>query len=360
MNDTESVFLPQLRRPFYIVAPRYVRTSAGIKVLHYLCHALNRMGEQAFLVVVPHYSSYLATHPSLNTPVLTKRIMDFHRENGLTPITIYPESVKGNPLNAPFVVRYVLNYAGLLGGDDEFHEDEYCISYSESIAGSVPHSHHTIFIPASDPTFFTAAPGVQRKGACFYAGKYKYYHGAKTYPITDGLQEITRDRPGAQTPAEIRDLFQRSEVFYCYENSALIIEAILCGCPVVLLPNEHFTDVIGKVELGDDGYVWGADDAAGLERARQTLAIGRERYLSLYAQAEQALREFVASTQAAAESVPYAQPMSDDYVERITWFARIGGLVRTVRYLIRDNGFGFTVKLVLTRLKLGRIALKGT
>ena len=37
------------RRPYYIEAPPYRRTSAGIKVLHLLCHALNRIGEDAYV-----------------------------------------------------------------------------------------------------------------------------------------------------------------------------------------------------------------------------------------------------------------------------------------------------------------------
>ncbi|OIN47891.1 hypothetical protein BLL37_10660 [Pseudomonas azotoformans] len=316
------------------------------------------MGEQAFLIVHPHFPPYLSAHPTLNTPVLTKRVMDFHRAQGLTPITVYPESIKGNPMRAPFIVRYVLNYAGLLGGDALFPEAEYCISYSAAIAATVPNSKQTLFIPASDPNFFKPpAPGAKRQGGCFYAGKYKNYHGGKTFAVTDGLVEIVRDRDDEQTPEQIRDLFQQSERFYCYENSALAIEAMLCGCPVVFLPNEHFTELIGKGEHGTEGYVWGDNDAAGFERAQNTVGLARERYLSLYGLAEDVLADFVAQTQVLAQATAYDVPMSDAYVEKITRFSRYFGVIKMIYLMIRDRGIGYTAGLILARVKTGRTRL---
>lgn len=360
MTETKSLFIPARRNPYYIVTARYTRTSAGIKALHLLCHALNRMGEQAFLITNPYFLPYLSANPAFNTPVLTKRIMDHHRAEGLTPITIYPESIRGNPMKAPLIVRYVLNYAGLLGGDEQFHESEYCISYSEAIAASIPNSRQTIFIPASDPNFFVPPePGAAREGACFYAGKYKNYHGGKTFAITDGLTEIVRDREGQQTPEQLRELFQRCERFYCYENSALALEAMLCGCPVVFLPNEFFTELIGKAEQGALGYVWGADDAAGFEHARNTVVAAREQFLALFKRAEEALADFVASTQLLAQATPYPTPMVDTYVEKLSAPAYYVGLAKMVVLMVRERGFMPTVNLIIARLKTGRIRVTG-
>lgn len=358
MTETRSIFMPERRNPYYIVTARYTRTSAGIKALHFLCHALNRMGEQAYLIVHPHFPPYLAANPALNTPILTKRIMDYHHAQGLTPITVYPENIKGNPMQAPFVARYVLNYAGLLGGDVQFPETEYCFSYSAAIAATLPVSKQTLFIPASDPNFFVPpAPGAKRQGGCFYAGKYKNYHGGKTFAVTDGLVEIVRDRDGQQTPEQIRDLFQRSERFYCYENSALAIEAMLCGCPVVFLPNKYFTELIGKGEHGTEGYVWGDDDAAGFKRAQETVGLARERYLSLFKLAECVLADFVTETQALVQTIPYDTPMADTYVEKITRLSRYFGFIKMIVLMVRERGLGYTTSLILARLKTGRIRL---
>ena len=36
--------------PYYIVSPPYTEKSAGVKVLHMLCHALNMSGQRAYII----------------------------------------------------------------------------------------------------------------------------------------------------------------------------------------------------------------------------------------------------------------------------------------------------------------------
>ena len=97
------------RRPYYVEAPPYRRTSAGIKVLHLLCHTLNLIGEEAYVTTD-------SVNPALRTPTITAEVVRRHLEAGVEPIVVYPEVVKGNPRNARSVVRYLLNRAGMIGG----------------------------------------------------------------------------------------------------------------------------------------------------------------------------------------------------------------------------------------------------
>ena len=85
------------RRPYYIDAPAYRRTSAGIRVMHLLCHALNSIGEEAYVYPTE-------TNPTLNTPLVTPEISARHKAAGREPIVIYPEVVPGNPRRAASVV----------------------------------------------------------------------------------------------------------------------------------------------------------------------------------------------------------------------------------------------------------------
>ncbi|MBV9955967.1 MAG: hypothetical protein JOZ70_12045 [Pseudolabrys sp.] len=299
--------------PYYIVAPNYLRTSAGIRALHLLCHALNCLGEDAYVLISPMVWGRALTDPSLDTPVADGRLFAKHRRQGRTPITIYPETIRGNPLQAPLVVRYVCNYPGLLGGDKTYPASEIVFGYSRRLAEAAGHRDNVLFLPASDPTIFhPAPPGAPRSGTCFYGAKYSVHHGGKFFPVTRDSIEITRDLPDSQTPSEIADLFRRSELFYCYENTALAIEAAMCGCPAVFLPNEHLTEIIASDELTSDGFAWGTDPAE-IERAKQTVKNIFPNYEAAVQRFWVDLARMVERTQQAANVTPYKQPMKSLY-----------------------------------------------
>ena len=66
------------------------------------------------------------------------------------------------------------------------------------------------------------------------------------------------------------------------ENTALALEAVMCGCPVVFLPNPHLKEIIGQEEHGPDGFAWGdapAEAAVTHVRAgrlEEILAVARD------------------------------------------------------------------------------------
>jgi len=268
--------------PYYIVTPRYIRTSAGIKALHLLCHCLNRVGQEAFLVIYPAWVDADVASPELLTPLLTQAIIDRHRDRRVSPIVVYPETIVGNPLSARTVVRYLLNFPGLLGGARRYPVKEMIFGYSKTLAEAGGAPDQVLFIPASDTTVFTPPTEPrERRGSCFSAMKYRKEHGGTPLPVTADAVEITREEPDSPEPAAIAELFRRSEVFYTYENTALALEAALCLCPTVFLPNPWLTEVIAVNEMGWDGFAWGAEPAE-IARAQATVHLARARYLSNY------------------------------------------------------------------------------
>lgn len=302
----ELSLMPPRRNPYYIVSPGYTHQSAGIKALHLLCHSLNRRGQLAFMVSQDIWKvmsfKKMSLNPDWQTPVLTKDIYQAHRKSGVTPIVVYPEIIAGNPLKAAVVVRYVLNFPGLLGGDMEYAPEEIVFAYSKKLAVAAHvGADRVLFLPASDTNIFhRPAEGTARTGSCFYASKYQQVHKGKLFDITRDSLEITRGKE-AQSTEEIADIFRRSELFYCYENTALAIEAMLCGCPTVFLPNEHLTEIIASEELGTDGFAWGADPAE-ISRARQTVDQALTNYVQTYARFWQQLEHFIQITTARAAS----------------------------------------------------------
>lgn len=82
------------RTPYYIVVPRYILTSAGCGFLYKLCNLINKAGGSAFVYLRQNLRWALSSLLMDVTPQLTKKVVDYHHQNLLTPIVIYPESFK--------------------------------------------------------------------------------------------------------------------------------------------------------------------------------------------------------------------------------------------------------------------------
>lgn len=279
------------RRPYYIEAPAYRRTSAGIKVLHLLCHALNRVGENAYV-----YTN--ATNPALDTPTLTPEIEAQHRQAGLEPIVVYPEIVPGNPRNAGSVVRYILNRAGLIGGDQMFAPTELIFSYGRNISPSQADPDNVLFLPPVDSRIFNNLDNLhdkQRSGVLLYPGRYQA--GLALYPdLAARATLITASWP--ETHEALADLFRRSEAVYCFESTAIALEATLCGCPAIILPSPFFNGtLLSAEEIGRDGFAIN-DSPEEIAFARRTVGQMWHTYQATETRFWQQLERFIALSQA--------------------------------------------------------------
>lgn len=310
--------------PYYIFAPPWIRYSAGVRALYLLCHTLNRLGFEAYITHRAYDRlTYHCTPSELKAPMLENHHAQEHYRTGRTPILLYPEIISGNPLQAPVVARWVMNFPGLLGGDKTYDSDELCFGYSQELAAAAGHPNRVLHMPTVDTrVFYPSDESQPRKGGCFFACKYQSFYGGELLPITDGCVEITRGQPDSLTPAQVADLLRRSEVFYTYENTALAIEAVLCGCPAVLLPNPHFTEIIARNELGPEGFAWGTAPSE-LARARATLAQGAINYLKTYEIFHQQLQGFISITQERARVTAYARILSCARPPRKPWPYRV-------------------------------------
>lgn len=294
--------------PYYIFAPRYSRTSAGIRALHLLCHWLNKSGQRAYVV----RDAAGKLHPDCLTPVLTKDTVDHHFAQGKVPVVVYPEVVAGNPAGADCVVRYALNFPGLLGGDTSWPPEDLVFGYSAQLATFCGVPDNVLHMPVIDTSVFCLPQGGNarpREGSCFYAMKYQKVHGQTVSGLPPGSVEITRNRPNSQTPSELAELFRRSEAFYCFENTALAAEAVLCGCPAVFMPNAYLDRPIALDELGWDGFAWG-NTPEELDRARRTVHLGPASHQRTVDAFFVQLAAFIEKTQAKAASLVYTRPVS--------------------------------------------------
>ncbi|MCM2279302.1 MAG: hypothetical protein NDJ89_14600 [Oligoflexia bacterium] len=84
------------------------------------------------------------------------------------------------------------------------------------------------------------------------------------------------------------------------------MEAVLCGCPTVLLPNKHFKTIIARDEVGRFGMAWGTDPKE-VEFAKKTVDLAYPNYLKLFDQFATQLDHFIEVTQDAARKAEYRE-----------------------------------------------------
>jgi hypothetical protein len=298
------------KNPYYIYSPGWTRSSAGIRALHYLCHSLNSVGETAYLVMTENmHAGEPRVSDLLRTPILTSEIAKSHYLAHLTPIVIYSETVPGNPLHAPFVVRYLMNYVGALGGPERFDKDEFVVAYSENIAidyrtKSKKDEVLTLFLPAVDPREMQSQETEEKSFSVVYAGKYRSFVGEPSKIESGPTIEIFRDGPKMQSRQEVLSLLANARRVYSFENSSIITEATLSGTPAVLVPSEFFVEAIAEQELGWGGIAWGIDERE-IERASRTIDEGVAQYFEAIRTYFLTLEQFIASTQNSVVKIPY-------------------------------------------------------
>jgi len=282
-------------QPYYIYAPNYRRSSAGIRVLHMLCDALNRSGHEAYVV-----SRVL--NPNLMTPYLSNDVIALHRSQGLEPIAVYPEIVDGNPLGAGIVVRYLLNQPGYLGGSGIYEPDDLLFAYSRGLLQPGTPEENILHLPAIDLSIFCPPANPAKR----IPGKVCYYQGrAAQAKIDPGLLpldavEVTPEFPDSWEG--LADLFQQCEYFYLAERSGLAAEAALCGCISIVLPGKYAQGQLSEFENKNYGTAWGNTPEA-IERARQTLPLLRQAQLEHQAKFWSALDHFIDVTQQAVRTL---------------------------------------------------------
>jgi hypothetical protein len=300
----KSLYPDLTRHPFYIVTPNYTHASGGVKAMHLLCHWLNRIGERAYILA--YGGSDTVVNPDWLTPLLNPPMVEAHGAAGLTPIVVYPEILPGNPLNARCVARYVLNYPGKLGGDKVYPPDELVFGHTQRLADSVSPTTLVLHMPLVDRSIFFPGKPRRRRGSAFYAYKYRDMHGQKLFGLPKGAIEITKGRPDSQTPHQIAELLRSVEAFYTFEDTSLSQEAILCGCPVVLMPNPYLKRSLGDIEYGDNGFAFG-DSPEEIERARDTVIAAQFNYDKLLDTFFDQLKILVAAAQEKANSASVQQ-----------------------------------------------------
>lgn len=313
--------------PYYIVTDGYSERSSGIRVTHALCHALNSCGYEAYLICL---QSTAVTNPEMWTPLLSNAMACSHYLAGRKPIVVYPESLGDLDIGSGCPVRYLLAKPGLIQPERPTIGRGLVVAYAPSLAREVK-ADLILTVPLSDPTIFN--PGVVSDGE--RQGRYFYFNrllekGGCLLPETAGAIEISPRAPKSLT--ELADIFRRAELLYCYEWSAIAIEARLCGCPVACMPHPELLPLFEDHGFGGEGLAWGTSEEA-IAEAKATVGGYHSRYLGIFDVFRDQLTAFIERTQAEAEAMDFDACFPRELLELKAWPDR-----QDTRLLVLDNG----------------------
>lgn len=241
--------------------------------MHNLVHELNQMGERAFLwKAEPIYKpgrrqrlqnflrpTPILTNPSLDTPVARKRDLSTNS------IVVYPEIVRGNPLQAHNVVRWLLYKPGLLhpfefGPDEMFFRVGHITDIPE-ITGGAP----DLLMWKINPVYRNENRP-DRKGVCYMVRK---GHKKPRIPETEAKDAVRID---GVSHAEANEIFNRCDTFYTYDEATMFSQfAAICGCTSVVIPGMFASreEWVSQHPNGKFGIAYGTSEGE-LEHARAT------------------------------------------------------------------------------------------
>lgn len=195
-------------------------------------------------------------------------------------IVIYPETIKGNPLAAKHVVRWILLDLGLEVSSNHYnfwdktdlvyHWEPTNLKYSKQLVN--------IWV---NPEVKKINKTNRSNKTCF--GYKKVNNLPETLHSINYITKIHDDNSECidkKTIKEIIEIFNRSEIFYCYDpNTFFSIMAPLCGCVTVLHPventdkNSYFKSrILGHPNgfILDAGIAYGCNEKE-IQRARDSL-----------------------------------------------------------------------------------------
>ena len=281
-------------RPYVIVTPSWCR-SAGVRVLHELCHELRSQGLEAYLLITRGMSNGTAplVNPGLHTPVLNERLEACWPRLQYEAITICPDSATLNDMGAKRVVRYVL---GKEVPQPHDYPREFRLYYSRAFPAVKRGDHQTLCLLPVDLGVFNDLDTSERTQDLLWIGKGARYVGSDR----PTCREITYTWP--PTRQELAAELRRTRYLYSYDTlSATNLEAILCGAVVILKTLNYHGWSWGRkdieaTELGSGGYAFD-ESAFEIDRARQTRPEFVENIRHHHAMFRHHLWEFVQASQ---------------------------------------------------------------
>jgi len=220
----------------FIATPPFNEGSDGVKMLHFLCHSLNKVGIKSSLILMdprdPSNNSFISPMADLglNKELNTPAVKVLNEIDLLRDVIIYPEIIQGNPLKGKNIARYFLNKNGFITGlPVTLCETDFVLSYQKIFE---PNAHFNLFYPMQNVDQIPTRDEVKicaRSLSLTYIGKGSKYGDCVRIGGTLGLD-------WKKTKEEYHLLLESSKFVFTWDPiTGVVFDAVVRGCVPVLL-----------------------------------------------------------------------------------------------------------------------------
>lgn len=235
-----------MNRAYVIVAPTRVSTSAGVSALYKLNDDLVLRGYKSRVISI--------SEEQIDISKVTNPPTD-------DEIVLYPDCFIGNPFKAKRVIRFLFMNAGYFGHDKTFPNSEFMYYFAPEFIIESRNAENILTVPTIREERFPYHP-YGRSGTCYLATKLDYFQ----IPVPD---ELPKDYTKITKNTDLEVLFATKQKLITYDNSAINLEAMMCGMEVEFRFNNKFPGLITFGGLFD------------YSKPRQSYAALKSRYYTL-------------------------------------------------------------------------------
>ena len=237
---------------FIIHSFNFSKQWGGVLVLHKLGQILSDIGYEVYLIANNTIDNSKA---KLISEEYAKTIA-----NDDKTITIYPEVITGNPLNAKKVVRWILYHPGINGGDKIYSNDELIFTYSDYFtANTIYEGSPKLFIFDSHKDFFKNYNNIRNNLTCSLVKK----GSNKNLNILTNTHIIDQFLNGPEINNNLLKIFNQYSTFISLDHATYhSTQAALCGCISIVIPEEGVNKEQWQesLPLMKYGVAYGLDD----------------------------------------------------------------------------------------------------
>ena len=236
-------------------------TTGGNMALYNLGKLINQKQYKNIYAKMHVFSRNNIKNPYIN-------IFSYDNEVNSRTLVIYPDGNYGNPLNAENVMRWILlevgtsyrplNIVNTWGPNDIIYHWEL-----SNIAKNV----QILNTCTIDPIFINNNLNKPPNNSCYLIKKRTMY--TNNIKFIHPNDSICIDNLSKQ---QIVDIFNISEKFYCYDlHTFFAIGAIICGCKVILFPDERSKDeyisksLFNNFKKINKMLAWGESDIVNID-----------------------------------------------------------------------------------------------